>query len=116
MHARFGGTSPPVASAAFACQLAYGGFPHVRLSVCNLAQMNRGGLMPGASRDPLIQNRANLKRRLASLKQHAAARGDDGKSEIARRGGLIGGPARAAQFGDDPRIWSLEMNRKRWGW
>jgi hypothetical protein len=72
--------------------------------------------MPGASRDEEIARRANLKRRLAALKQHAAARGDDGKSRIARAGGLIGGPRRAAQLGDDPRIWSLEMNLRRWRW
>ena len=71
--------------------------------------------MPGASRDPNIARRANLKRRLAALKQHAAARGEDGKSELARRGGLIGGPRRAAQYGDF-RIWSLEMNSHRWNW
>jgi hypothetical protein len=70
----------------------------------------------GASRDPAIQHRANMRRRLAALKQHSAARGEDGKSATARKGGLLGGPARAAQLGDDPRIWSLEMNRKRWRW
>lgn len=72
--------------------------------------------MAGASRDPDVQRIANLRRRLAALKQHAAARDETGKSAIARKGGLRGGPARAAQLGDDPRIWSLEMNRKRWGW
>ncbi len=69
----------------------------------------------GASPDPAIARRANLKRRLAALKQHAAARGEDGKSEVGRRGGLIGGPITASRMGD-PRIWGLEMNGRRWGW
>lgn len=72
--------------------------------------------MSGASSDPQIVRRANLKRRLAALRQHSVARGEDGKSAVARKGGLIGGPVRAAQLGDDPRIWSLEMNGRRWGW
>ena len=71
--------------------------------------------MPGSSRDPEIARRANLKRRLAALKQHAAARDEYGRSIVARKGGLIGGPRRAEQFGDG-RVWSLEMNRRRWGW
>jgi hypothetical protein len=71
----------------------------------------------GASRDPATARRANLKRRLASLRLHESARDPEtGKSRIAVAGGRIGGPARAAQLGDDFRIWSLEMNRKRWGW
>jgi hypothetical protein len=73
--------------------------------------------MAGASPDPEVARRANLKRRLATLRQHAAARDPDtGKSRIAQKGGLIGGPRRAAQLGDDLRIWSLEMNGRRWGW
>jgi hypothetical protein len=73
--------------------------------------------MAGASPNQEIARRANLKRRLAALKQHAAARDPDtGKSRVARAGGLVGGPRRASQLGDDPRIWSLEMNGRRWGW
>ena len=69
--------------------------------------------MPGASRDPEIARRANLKRRLAALRQHAAARDESGKSSVARKGGLRGGATRAAQFGDG-RILALSLNLKRW--
>jgi len=51
----------------------------------------------GASRNLEVQRRAKLKRKLASLRQHQAARDEDGKSAVARKGGLIGGPARAAR-------------------
>ena len=67
----------------------------------------------GSSRDPEIARRANLKRRLAALRQHEAARDDTGKSAVARRGGLRGGAKRAAQFGDG-RILALALNLKRW--
>jgi hypothetical protein len=71
----------------------------------------------GRSPDPKVQRQANLRRRLAALRQHDAARDPEtGKSAIAQKGGRIGGPRRAAQLGNDPRIWSLEMNGRRWGW
>jgi hypothetical protein len=68
----------------------------------------------GVSRDPKIAARANLARRLAALRQHQAARDELGRSIVARKGGLVGGPRRAAQFGDDPRIWSVAANLRRW--
>jgi hypothetical protein len=68
----------------------------------------------GASRDSLIQRRANLSRRLAALRQHATARDPEtGRSRIARAGGLIGGVRRAEKFGD-ARALGLALNLKRW--
>jgi hypothetical protein len=67
-----------------------------------------------AAREKKVQRRANLIRRMHALGQHQAARDPEtGKSQIAEKGGRIGGPRRAEQFGD-ARIWSLASNLKRW--
>ena len=50
-----------------------------------------------------------LKLRLAALKRHAAARGPDGRSELA----VAAGKASARQR-DGDRAWGLEMALKRW--
>jgi hypothetical protein len=57
---------------------------------------------------------ANLKRRLATLRQHERARGPDGKSSIAQAGGRVGGRRRAGSFEGGPTAWGLAMALKRW--
>ena len=55
------------------------------------------------------ERRKRLKLRLAALKRHKAARGPDGKSELAVSGGKA-----SARCRKDDHAWGLELALKRW--
>jgi hypothetical protein len=58
------------------------------------------------------ENREHVRRlriRLAALKRHAAARGPDGKSELAVAAGKASGRTR-----EGDQAWALDMAIKRW--
>ncbi len=62
--------------------------------------------------DPERQRIANLRRRLAMLRRHAAARLPDGRSAIAVAGGIAAGRLNVERFGD-PRAWGLALALRR---
>ena len=61
--------------------------------------------MTAASREHLRR----LKLKLAALRRHAAARGPDGRSELAVAAGKASGIKRESDTG-----WGLEMALRRW--
>jgi hypothetical protein len=59
-----------------------------------------------------LESREHVRRlriRLAALKRHAAARGPDGKSELAVAAGKASGRTR-----EGDRAWALDMALRRW--
>ena len=60
------------------------------------------------------QRLANLRRRLALLRHHAAQRGPDGKSQQAVRAGRLGGRKRADGHPGGPQAFGLELALRRW--
>ncbi len=66
--------------------------------------------------DTVAQRRhiANLRRKLALIRHHAAQRGPDGRSLQAVRAGHIGGRKRADSYPGGPRAFGLELALRRW--